>query len=68
MTFKLKCREASKLLSEAADRRLGFALRVKLRVHLSICDACTNFSKQLAFMRKALAAYPGPDGDEDRPG
>ena len=50
----LSCKDATRLVSQGLDRRLGFAQRVALRVHLAICDGCTNFSKQAAFLRKAV--------------
>ena len=51
----LSCKEVSRLVSQGLDRRLGFGERIALRVHLVICDGCTNFSKQLAFLRKAMS-------------
>ena len=51
----LSCKEATSLVSQGLDRRLGFAERAVLRVHLLICDGCTNFSRQVAFLRKAMA-------------
>ena len=51
----MNCKEVSRLVSQGLDRRLGFAERVRLRMHLAICDGCTNFSKQIAFLRKAMA-------------
>ena len=56
----LSCKEASRLLSQGLDRRLGFAERLALRLHLLICDGCTNFSKQVAFIRKAMARLADP--------
>jgi hypothetical protein len=50
----LSCKQAAQLVSQGADRRLGFFERVALRVHLAICDGCTNFSRQVAFLRKAM--------------
>jgi predicted anti-sigma-YlaC factor YlaD len=50
----LSCKEASRLLSQGLDRKLGFGERVMLRVHLGICDGCTNFRDQVAFLRKAM--------------
>jgi predicted anti-sigma-YlaC factor YlaD len=50
----LSCKEVTRLVSQGLDRRLGFFERLRLRVHLWICDGCTNFSKQMAFLRKAL--------------
>lgn len=50
----LSCMEATRLVSQGLDRRLGFGERVALRVHLAICDGCTSFKKQTAFLRKAM--------------
>ena len=52
--MKLTCKEATHLVSEGLDRQLGMMERVKLRLHLAICYGCANFSRQLAFIRKAL--------------
>ena len=51
----LSCKDVSRLVSQGLDRRLGFGERVRLRVHLAICKGCTNFSRQVAFLRKAVA-------------
>jgi len=51
----LSCKEASRLVSQGLDRNLGFGERVALRVHLAICDGCTNFKNQVAFLRKAVS-------------
>lgn len=51
----LTCKEASRLVSQGLDRRLGFAERLALRVHLLACNGCTSFSRQMAFVRKAMA-------------
>ena len=51
----LTCKEVSRLVSQGLDRRLGFGRRVSLRVHLVVCDGCRNFTKQMAFLRKAAA-------------
>jgi hypothetical protein len=51
----LTCKEATRLVSQGLDRRLGLAERVALRLHLLVCDGCANFSKQMAFLRSALS-------------
>ena len=56
----LSCKEATRLVSQGLDRRLGWGERMALRVHLLICDGCANFSKQVAFLRKALARLADP--------
>ena len=50
----LSCREVTRLVSRGLDRDLGFAERVKLRVHFAICGGCTNFREQVAFLREAM--------------
>ena len=50
----LSCKEATRLVSQGLDRRLPFGRRVALRVHLAICNGCTNFGKQVRFLRHAV--------------
>jgi len=54
LTHVISCKEASRLLSQAQDRRLGWVERLKLRGHLALCDFCTRFEQQLKFMREAM--------------
>jgi len=54
LTHVISCKEASRLLSQAQDRRLGWLERAKLRTHLALCDFCTRFEEQLRFMREAM--------------
>lgn len=61
MGLRLSCKEASRLISDGMDRRLSIAERVALRLHVGICDACTRFTAQVQFLRRALKAFPGPD-------
>jgi len=51
----LSCKEVSRLVSQGLDRRLGWLERARLRLHLAICDGCTNFKKQMDFLRRAVA-------------
>ena len=51
----LSCKEAARLVSQGLDRKLRFGERVTLRVHLAICNGCTNFKDQVAFLRKAVS-------------
>jgi predicted anti-sigma-YlaC factor YlaD len=50
----LTCREVTHLVSEGLDRKLGRWERLRIRLHLAICDGCTNFSRQIAFLRRAI--------------
>ena len=62
--MRITCKEASRLLSLDLDRRLTLAQRMALRLHLTLCDACTNVKAQFDFLRRALTSYSG--GAEDR--
>lgn len=53
----LTCKETSRLLSEARERRLGWRERFSLRLHLLVCAGCDNFRKQLDFVDAALRRY-----------
>jgi hypothetical protein len=50
----LKCKEVTRLVSQGLDRQLGVGERVQLRLHLALCDGCSHFKKQMAFLRKAM--------------
>lgn len=49
----LVCREAARLITESHQRPLRWRERIALRFHLTICDACTNFKKQMRLMTDA---------------
>ena len=53
--MKIDCQQASRLISQSMDERLPFGQRVKLRVHLLICDACSNFNRSVRLLRRAVA-------------
>ena len=51
----LDCKHAARLLSQSMDRELPLGERLRLRLHLLICDACSNFGRQLKLLRRAVA-------------
>ncbi len=53
--LKITCKEASRLLSQAMEQELPLWERTRLRLHLVACDACANFSRQLEWLRRAVA-------------
>ncbi len=50
----MNCMHATRLLSQARERRLSWRVRLGLQVHLLMCDACTQFSRQLDLLRQAV--------------
>jgi len=53
----LTCKEVTHLLSEGQDRKLAVAERARLEMHLLICAGCSNFSRQMDFLRSACRRY-----------
>ena len=51
----IKCREASRLMSQAMDQPLPAWQRLALVLHLAICDACRNARRQMLALRAAVA-------------
>lgn len=66
MKFRLTCKEAHRLVSEGLDRDLSMVERLRIRMHLTVCDACTNFNGQMILLHKAMQRLSIPD-DSDRP-
>ena len=50
----LTCKDASQLISEGQDRKLGLRERIGLRLHLWMCQSCRLFEKQLGQLRQVL--------------
>jgi hypothetical protein len=59
--IRLSCQQASRLLSQGQDETLALGKRLRLRLHLAYCDACTNVSRQFAALRLAMRRLR--DGD-----
>lgn len=53
----LNCRNATRLLSKAQERKLSLAERVSLKIHRVICSACDNFGKQMESIRTFSCTY-----------
>jgi len=51
------CREVSELVSKSLDVHLSLRERIAVRLHLMMCKHCSNFRKQMLFLRRAGAAY-----------
>ena len=57
----LYCREASRLLSLARERKLTAVESKDLERHLDICFMCRNFDSQLKFLRAATERFRTSD-------
>ena len=48
------CKQASELMSQQQDRALGPVERLRLRLHLLICERCRRVERHLEFLRTAI--------------
>jgi hypothetical protein len=51
------CKEASRLLSQAQERRLNRRDRIRLWFHIRRCIACQRYRRQLGFLREAARRF-----------
>jgi predicted anti-sigma-YlaC factor YlaD len=58
----MNCKQATELMSQELDRQLSWYERMALRFHVMMCDGCTNFRRQMAFVRNACRVRSGGDG------
>ncbi|WP_096087534.1 zf-HC2 domain-containing protein [Agaribacterium haliotis] len=57
----LSCREVTRLLSLAQERKLNFSERMQLKMHLMMCKRCKSFSGNLNTLRKAMQKFKQRD-------
>lgn len=49
--LNLTCQDTSPLISEMMDHRVSFIKRLKIKIHLSLCEVCLYYKKQLEIIR-----------------
>lgn len=50
----MSCRHASRMLSDAMERRLAPTEWLKLRLHLAVCGMCRAYAGDLRILKAAL--------------
>ena len=55
----LTCKNATKLMSKSQEKPLVLKERVALKFHLMMCSGCSNYNKQMGFIRKACGRISG---------
>jgi hypothetical protein len=58
LLLSLTCKEASRLQSQALDRKLPLMQRIGLRIHLLLCKWCRRYGKQIRFLHDAAGEHP----------
>jgi len=51
------CKELTELVSQGEDRPLRWSERLRVRLHLLICEGCRQFTRHIAFMRGAMQRF-----------
>jgi predicted anti-sigma-YlaC factor YlaD len=57
----LSCKEVSAKVSESLDRKLPLRERLKVKLHLLMCQACQRMVRQMALLRAASRRYASAD-------
>lgn len=50
----ITCKDAHRMMSEHMDRPLTLGARLRLKLHLSICDACSRVARQFSLIRSSV--------------
>ncbi|WP_080430009.1 zf-HC2 domain-containing protein [Burkholderia ubonensis] len=56
-----KCKDVTRLLSDALDWHLTIHEHVQVRLHLPTCSGCRQYRKQIALLRTAAKVAAGRD-------
>ena len=54
-----KCKDITRLLSDALDRSLSTGEWFAIRLHLPTCSGCRNYRKQIRLLRVAAQVASG---------
>ena len=65
--FSRTCREVTTILVAREDRVLPWADRLALRIHLSVCQTCPRFERQILTMRHSFQRWRHYTEDESKP-
>ncbi len=49
--MKSSCQQVSKLVSDAHERQLTLGERLRLRMHLAICDLCRAYARDIRLLK-----------------
>lgn len=50
----LTCKETARLVSEGLDRKLSLWQRMNLRLHLTMCGACSSYRRQVETLNRIV--------------
>jgi hypothetical protein len=53
----LSCKKATELIEKKLLTKLSFREKVQLKMHKTLCDACTSYEKQSKLMDELLSRH-----------
>ena len=57
MSATLNCRDVSRLVSDALDRKLPASQTLEMKMHLFMCKFCSRFKKQMDSIRHVIREH-----------
>ncbi len=63
MNWMHSCKRVAELLTQSMDEQLGWLDRIRLRMHLSMCENCSNVEQQLRAVNAISADMFSLDDD-----
>jgi hypothetical protein len=56
----LSCLKATELIEKKIHFRLSFSEKLQLKMHKSMCDACSKYEKQSLILEKGISSFHSP--------
>lgn len=66
--WMFNCREVTRLISDAMDRKVPFHRRMGIRLHLLMCRFCARYLKQVKIIRDLMHLEMADLEDSHLPG
>lgn len=61
MKIKLDCHHAHRLAVKSMDTPLAWHERIRLRMHLFVCDMCRSFVQEMQMLSRAMRGWGRED-------
>ena len=60
----MNCKRATRLMSDAQERKLSLKEKFSIRIHMLMCSACRNFGDQMHTLRHIANTYAQGENSE----
>lgn len=62
----MSCRQVTRLLSDAQERKLSLKERMALKFHMMMCSGCRNFADHMKTLRDIAHSYTKGEGGKEQ--